>query len=118
MPAISFIPESLDLSCYAGDGAAVRIVVSSKGTPFDVSGDHEAQIRINRLDADPVDEFDIDDSDAANGVLLMSLTGEQTAQFGDGFKGVWDMQWTATDGQPKTLVQGKITCTLDVTRIP
>lgn len=116
MAAISFIPESLDLNCYAGDGAAVRIVVSSSGATIDVSGDHEAQIRVKKLDTDPLDEFIIDDSDAANGVLLMSLTGEQTALLGDGFKGVWDMQWTATDGQPKTLVRGTITCTLDVTR--
>lgn len=118
MPAISFIPQSLDLACYAGDGASVRIVVSRSSTPIDVTGDHQAQIRLARLDAAPVDTFIIDDSDAANGVLLLILTGAQTAQFGDGFKGVWDLQWIATGAEPITLIQGKITCVLDVTRLP
>lgn len=118
MATISFIPQSLDLACYAGDGAAVRIVVSRSGAPIDVTGDHEAQIRSARLDPDPIDTFNIDDSDASNGVIILLLTGEQTAAFGDGFKGVWDMQWIAPGAEPITLIQGKITCVLDVTRIP
>ena len=118
MPTISFIPQTLDLACYAGDGAAVRIVISRSGEPIDVTGDHEAQIRAKRLDPDPpIDTFSIDDSDAANGVLLLVLTGDQTAAFGDGFTGVWDIQWTAEGAEPITLVQGKITCVIDVTRV-
>lgn len=116
MPTISFIPQSLDLACYAGDGASVQIVVSRSGTPIDVTGDHVAQIRIARLDPDPIDAFIIDDSSANEGVLILILTGEQTAAFGDGFKGVWDLQWTADQAEPVTLVQGKITCVIDVTR--
>lgn len=117
MATISFIPQSLDLACYAGDGAAVRIVISRNGAPIDVTGDHQAQIRNARLDPDPpIDVFNIDDSDAANGVLLLVLTGDQTAGFGDGFKGVWDLQWIAAGAEPITLIQGKITCVIDVTR--
>lgn len=118
MPTISFIPQSLDLACYAGDGASVRIVVSRSGNPIDVSGDHEAQIRTKRLDVDPLDTFNIDDSQASIGILILSLTGEQTSGFGDGFKGVWDLQWTAQDVEPITLIQGSVSCVLDVTRTP
>ena len=118
MPTISFIPQSLDLACYAGDGATVRIVVSRGGDPIDVTGDHEAQIRINKLDDDAVDTFVIDDINASDGILILSLTGEQTAAFGDGFKGVWDLQWVAEGAEPITLVQGHITSVADVTRVP
>jgi len=119
MASLSFIPQTLDLALYAGDGAAVRIVVRSNREDQDtinVSGSHEAQIRVNRMDATAVETFNIDDSDAAEGVLILSLTGDQTATLGDGFKGNWDMQWIAPGAQPLTLIQGKITCVLDVTR--
>jgi hypothetical protein len=118
MPSISFIPQSLDIACYAGDGALVRLSVTQGGNPLDVSGNHEAQIRAKRLDTDPVDIFNIDDDEAFNGILIMSLTGEQTSGFGDGFKGVWDLQWTASGAEPVTLIQGSISCVLDVTRLP
>ena len=117
-PTLSFIPKSLDLAVYAGDGCAVRIIVRDKstGTSLSVVGDHSAQIRTNRLDVAAVESFEIDDSNASDGVLLLSLSGEQTADLGDGFKGVWDLQWIAPGAEPMTLVQGKITCTIDVTR--
>lgn len=103
---------------YAGDGASIRITVKDQTTQevVDVSGSQAAQIRVNRSDSDPLETFDINDFDAVNGVLLLSLTADQTTNLGSNFKGVWDLQWTPPGGQPMTLVQGKITCTLDVTR--
>ena len=45
----------------------------------------------------------------------LSLTGEQTAELGE-FKGAWDVQWSPNGSEPVTIVQGKATCALDVTR--
>jgi hypothetical protein len=119
MASLSFIPESLDLALYAGDGCAVKIVIrdnTSSHNPIDVTGTHEAQIRVNRLDATVVEQFNFDLSDATDGVVILSLTGDQTSNLGDGFKGSWDWQWTAAGSEPLTLVQGKITCVIDVSR--
>ena len=120
MPSLSFIPESLDLALYAGDGCAVRIVVRNKATQgeMDISGQYVAQIRAAKLAPDVVDEFSIDTSEAPHGAITISLTGDQTANLGDNFRGVWDLQWTGStaNAQPVTLIQGKITCVTDVSR--
>ena len=52
-------------------------------------------------------------------MVVLTLTGAQTALLVDGtgsFRGVYDVQWTATGSEPATLVQGGVTCELDVTR--
>lgn len=119
-PQISFIPEKVDLAIYAGDAMAVRIVARDRSTrePLDISGIHEAQIRLRRDSADALESFQIDNSEAADGVLLLSLTSVQTILLGDRFSGVWDVQWTkATEGaEPLTLAQGRVTSQLNVTR--
>jgi chitodextrinase len=116
--SISFLPQNLDLALYAGDGAKIRLVVKDQVTQalIDVSGDHAAQIRTSSSDTDALDTFDVDDLNSANGEIILSLTADQTTDLGNNFKGVWDYQWTAPGEEPMTLVKGKITCTLDVTR--
>jgi len=112
----------VDLALYAGDGAAFRLTVTDAlGDAFDASGVVVAQIRKARGDVAPVDTFVVDDTDAVEGVLVLRLTGAQTAALletpGTGkFSGVWDCQLTTDDDEPRTLLQGKVSCVPDVSR--
>lgn len=71
-------------------------------------------------DDPPAAEFAADLADAATGVVLLKLTGAQTAALVNGsgapFAGVYDVQWHATGSEPVTLIQGGVTCESDVTR--
>ena len=117
---LSFIPQTLDLFLYAGDGAGIRFTITdSTGAVLPLTGEMKAQIRANREDADPaLAEFDVDLTDYATGVVLISLTGEQTHALITGdekFVGVWDLEWISVDAEPATLVQGTVECSSDVT---
>jgi hypothetical protein len=117
---LSFIPQNLDLRLYAGDGAGIRFTITdSIGAVLPITGEMKAEIRANREDLDPaLATFDVDLSDFANGIVLISLTGEQTHALITGdeiFTGVWDLEWTPTSDEPATLVQGKVECYPDVT---
>lgn len=117
---LSFIPQTLDLSLYAGDGAGLRFTITdSTGAALPLTGEMKAQIRANRENADPaLAEFAVDLTDFATGVVLISLTGEQTHALINGdekFDGVWDLEWTPEGDEPATLVQGNVECSPDVT---
>ena len=114
---INLQPQVLDLSLYAGDGVEFRLVCTDKaGAPIDVNGAVKAQIRTERLAADPpIAQFTVGAVDAYQGIIVLSLTGDQTAELGK-FLGVWDVQWTPAGKQPRTLCQGKVECVIDVTR--
>jgi hypothetical protein len=117
---LSFIPQILDLSLYAGDGAGVRFTISdSAGDPLPLTGEMKAEIRANREDPDPpLADFDVDLTDFATGIVLISLTGTQTHSLitdDQPFEGVWDLQWIPAGGEPATLVQGSVECSPDVT---
>ena len=127
MANITLQPQILDLALYAGDGVAFRLICTdSVEAPVDVTGTVEAQVRVDRVAPDePIVEFAADLTEAAEGIVGLSLTGEQTQQLavhtsvkpGSGkFVGVWDVQWTPTGLEPRTLCQGKVECNADVTR--
>lgn len=122
---ISSIPDTLDLRLYAGDGIEFRMICTNgDGGPIDITGEVRAQIRLERLTPDPpIVSFSVNAVDAYQGIIILSLTGEQTASLSndpssvDGnFNGVWDTQWTPAGLQPRTLCQGKVECVIDVTR--
>jgi hypothetical protein len=118
---ISVVPQRVDLVAYAGDGVTLRLsaVNAETGDNLDLAGELAAQVKANRSDEEPLTEFTIDTEQAAEGILELSLSGEQTAALltdSSRFKGSWDVQWTADGEQPRTLVQGTLTCDLDVTR--
>lgn len=119
-PKISLLPEPLDLALYAGDGASIRLTVTDNaGASIPVGGEVIAHIRKTRSDVAPAAEFSVNLVNAATGVVIISLTGVQTAALLGGkpsFKGAWDVQWKPTGGQPVTLVQGRVECNADVTR--
>ena len=118
-------PSALDLKLYAGDGLDFRLICTdSDGAPVNVSGTVEAQIRLNRdEDSTSLADFDCQVLDAHGGIVEISLTGDQTQALMDDpsvtkdkFIGVWDVQWTAVDAEPRTLCQGNVECVADVTR--
>jgi hypothetical protein len=125
MASINLQPDVLDLSLYAGDGVDLRMVCTdSKGDELDLSGAVDAQIRIDRLDqVDPIAVFSVNTVDAYEGVVVLSLTGDQTRALSQDpsskqgvFSGVWDVQWTKVGAEPRTLCQGKVECVADVSR--
>lgn len=117
---VSAVPNTMDLDLYAGDGTVLRLkMADASGNPIGATGSVAAQVRKTRGDPAPQADFAVDLTDAATGVVLLSLTGEQTAALvGDGtlFTGVWDCQWTPAGQEPLTIVQGAVRCVLDVTR--
>lgn len=117
---LSFIPQTLDLRLYAGDGAGIRFTLTdSTGVALPLTGEMKAEIRANREDVDPaLATFAVDLTDFAIGIVLISLTGEQTHALITGdetFVGVWDLEWTPAGDEPATLVQGNVECLPDVT---
>lgn len=85
---------------------------STKTTGRDLSGgDFEAQLRKTRLrgatSGDPLEQFAVDDTDAANGVLVISLTRSQTRDLAlaAGSDAFWEIQ-DQTSGE--TLMTGKV----------
>lgn len=129
MANLSIQPPVLDLSFYAGDGIAFKLICNDDAdppAPVDVSGTVVAQVRLDRAAADPpIVEFSSDLTDADQGIILLSLTGEETQPLvthesvkpGSGkFNGVWDLEWTAAGSEPRTLCQGKVECLADVSR--
>lgn len=119
-PKISLLPEELDLALYAGDGAAIKLTVTDiANEPLPIDGEVSAQIRKAKTDVEVLAEFVADLTSGATGVVIVSLTGEQTAALittKPVFKGVWDVQWQKVGAEPITLVQGKVECDADVTR--
>jgi len=126
-----FIPTRHDLKLYAGDGAQVRLELTSPAippdppAPFPIVGTIEAQIRAKRLDPVILTTFFTVEDDFDEGIIVLSLTGAQTQELiehatqRDGtFSGVWDVQWTPEAAEPVTLVQGSVTASPDVTREP
>ena len=118
-------PPSLDLLLYAGDGASFRVICTDPtNTPVDVSGTVLSQVKLDRSPGSvAIVSFSSDLTDAVDGIIVLSLTGEQTQDLlehesvvNGRFVGVWDLQWTATASEPRTLVQGKVDCVADVTR--
>lgn len=123
--AINLQPETLDLSLYAGDGVEFRLLCTDNAqAPIDVSGETEAQVKLDRLeDTVPLVSFTTDMINAAQGVIELSLTGADTqllaadpSSKSGKFIGVWDLQWTPTGKEPRTICQGKVECLADVTR--
>jgi len=117
--SISYEPQVLDLNLYAGDGIKFRVIVTDiDNAPMDLTGTMIAQIRDTRESPDPPKAtFTIDLTDSADGIAVLSLTGEETHSLivGDEkFTGVWDLQWTASGVEPRTLCQGAVGCVPDV----
>ena len=121
----SFKPKAYHLDLYAGDGAALRLTVTngSPSTPLPLTGQVAAQIRKDRQSGSVLASFNADLTEGAEGIVLLTLTGEQTQELmndarpKDGvFIGQWDCQWHPDGSQPITILSGNVRCDPDVTR--
>lgn len=121
---INVSPPLVDLTLYAGDDVDFRLICTDNaGNPVDVSGGVAAQVRLDRtLEGTALLDFETDLADAVDGIVMLSLTGDQTKSLitddSGKFTGVWDVQWTSPDAEVRTLCQGKVECYADVTRTP
>lgn len=62
-------------------------------------------------------ELEVDDADAADGVIVVTFTSEMVRDISAlGSKGVWDLQAHQTPGEPHTFLAGDTTWRLGVTR--
>jgi hypothetical protein len=119
---INLQPQVLNLELYAGDGVEFRLVCTDvNGAPIDVNGTVLAQVKLERADSSALATFTVGLVDAYQGIVILSLSGAQTAALvADSptgkFVGVWDIQWTPSGKQPRTLCQGTVECVTDVTR--
>jgi len=127
MADLDIQPPVLNISFYAGDGVGFKLICvddEDPPAPIPIDGTIEAQVRVNR---DPtalsVVAFSSDMTDAGDGIIILSLTGDQTQDLiehastkKNKFKGVWDVEWTAPGSEPRTLIQGDVECLADVTR--
>lgn len=105
---------------YAGDGISVKFTVQyPDSSPFPLDGVVSSWIKSKRTDPDPpLLEWTVDDTQQPNGIVLLSLTGDQTESLVNGkgvFAGVWDLQFLPTGAEAMTLAQGNVTCNADVT---
>lgn len=116
MAAVDLLPAQLDMTLYAGDTLVIQFhFTDSAGAALDMSGTWDSHIRKKADDPDPpVEVFDIDDTDAAAGDIVATLTTAQTAAMLPG-PFVWDLQQEVT-GTVRTTHRGTITVQGDVTR--
>jgi hypothetical protein len=118
--SISRVPPIIDLELYAGDGIGIKFTMKDPaGNPWPLDGDVTSQVKNKRTDTDPLVSWTVDPSQFAQGIILISLTGTQTASLipegKQAFNGVWDLQYIPTGSEAMTLFQGKVTCDADVT---
>lgn len=120
---INLMPTLWDLRLYAGDGFTIKLAcLDTAGAPIDITGTVAAQIRADRVHPTdtPLASFAASLVDAYLGIITLSLTSAQTqnllANGVEKFTGVWDVQWTPVDKEPRTLIQGVVECVADVTR--
>jgi len=117
---IDLRPQELDLKLYAGDGVRFRVIAKdNSNAAVPLTGDMLAQIRKKRgADDTPEAQFTIDLADADDGIAILTLSAAEmrTLAGEKGFKGYWDLQWTPSGSEPRTLCTGRVECSLDVSR--
>jgi hypothetical protein len=118
--SISVIPQNLDITIYAGDDFNIQLEFRTQaGNPRDVSGTWRAQIRSDKL-TDPVTSFVVTTTDAASGVIYMTLDGNTTAQLlstvvSTGSFLIYDLELTTPAGAVNTIIAGQLHIVSDVT---
>ena len=108
-------PGKRNLEITRGDDYPHEIrFEDSAGDPVDKSGcTYRAQIRTRAADEDDI-AFDIDDSQLAGGILVLSLDAAATRDLPT--VAVWDLEQTAPTPRTTTLLSGSVVVREDVTR--
>jgi hypothetical protein len=118
-PAVSvdLIPAELDLNIYSGDTLTMRFTFTDmNGVAVDMTGTWTAQVRAsaNLIDDEPLAEFVIDATGAAQGIIVLTLPSEQTQTLPP--TAVWDIQQMISPDIVRTTHHGVVTVVEDVTR--
>lgn len=113
------MPATVNLPIYRGDDFSepIPFTVKATGAPVDLSGYTSwlAQARTGPDAADVAFTFDVDDTDAATGILVLSLGATVTATLDPKVSLLYDVQGTGTAGV-KTWLRGRVTVEPDVSR--
>lgn len=127
--AVTTLPGKYDLTglraIYRGDTRTWPVTFQhNDGTedepelvPIDLSGcTFRAQIRATKDDPDVMAVIEVDDADAATGVLVLTLTAEEAEQL-EGTSAYWDLEVTTTATDVvHTYLAGKVKIVGDVSR--
>lgn len=109
------MPATRDLTMYQGDTYEHELTVTDDADPpvaLDLStGTWRAQVRKHAQATSVLASFAVDDTDAANGVLFLTLTPEQTAALPSNC--TWDLEDTVAG---VTYLRGAVTVEREVTR--
>lgn len=114
-------PASLDVSgVRAGDRNLLALTLTEGNRPVDLSGlELTAQVRVKSTDLDAALTAVVTVTDASKGQADLRFPGDDVRDLLAGkasWKGVWDLQLGNGSGDPVTLVAGKWSAEMDVTR--
>jgi hypothetical protein len=106
-----------NISVYKGDTYTHSVTIkNSSNVAIDVSlRTYVAQIKESSAASASLLSFDIDDSNGANGVVVLSLTSNQTSTLKSG-KYYYDLQETAGN-VVTTLMYGNVSVTGDISNV-
>jgi hypothetical protein len=122
MVALDIGPAVVDLSgVRAGDRNAVHVAITANGAPMDLTGQTvTAQARKAADDAVSVDGV-IEDLVPTAGTFTLRWPGDDIRDLfvppAVKWEGVWDLQTQAVAEDPVTIIAGKFSAELDVTRV-
>ena len=110
------VPAKQDIKIMRGDTEVFVInLEDTAGNPINLTGDTFAsQIRYNKDDTTIAASFSAAITNAANGVVTLTLSSAASAALNDGVA-YWDLQRTS-GGSVSTVIAGKCTVLADVTR--
>lgn len=104
-------PGAYHLDIYQGDVFTLSLDFDVDLTGYTL----EAQIRHDPDDTTPAETLTVTVTDAANGLVQLSLTAVETAALLPQ-RYWWDLQWTDPSGDVRTILRGRATVTAEITR--
>lgn len=107
MAELAQLPGALDLTIYRGDNTNFQVTLTDTETQEPLvlpTSDWRAQVRVLRSSAEVLFTITVDASDAAAGVLGLSIAGADTGTV-DVDSAFWDLENTGTD---RTYLAGKL----------
>ena len=118
MTTFGVLPEQLEIQIYAGDSFRARLDRRNQaGNTIDTTGTLLAEIKAAG-DPSVLTTFTIEDDNAANGTIYISLTPAQTRLLGNDVLApyfTYDIQVTYSSGNVETFLSGIISVIHDVT---
>jgi hypothetical protein len=102
-------PAKFDLELYRGAGFSKSFTYTADGAAVNLTGyTITASIKTTADDTvDPAVSFTVTVSSPSTGVIVLSLTGTQTATL-SAARCVWDLKLVPSGGQPDVLLYGDL----------